>query len=413
MLKLIKIKDIQNIYIFMLGIASFISYLYYNLGPLLYEKNEEIDFTKPFDILLPFIGLYAFIDFFITKSYIFKLHHLCIFGILFYNNYYKVLSEYRFIFLYPLLKTEISSIFYISKYWLPKKTIIYNVNIILFFLSFIKLRIYDFYYEIIYNNISFNIVFQKYSHSNYYLSFILIVSCYGLYILNLYWFLIMNKILYKTITKIINIDTDILCHYLCSYLFFINIPLSYYIYSCNLNEKYIFDMIGIIILSISSYKHHYDIYKRLYNKQIEEYTIPTDDNIVLFINDYIAINLRSFLVIVTNYYYNQHLFFILFISSILNILCIYYCILNIRKLLIKYNKNTFINYHYIFTIIPIQFNLFLIYINSPVEILIPLLLINIIIGLLFIIEPFYKLTHVYFHILLIVQNYYICLINSK
>jgi hypothetical protein len=196
----VNIETVQNISLFIISCSSFFSCLYYNFGPLLYDKNEEVDFIKPFYMLIPFVGLHAFIDFFLTKSYELKLHHLFIFGIFFYNTYYDILPEHRFIFLYPLLKTEISSIFYVLKYWLPKKTIIYNVNTLLFYLSFGKLRIYDFYYEIIYNN-SFDIIFKNYSHSNYYLSFILLISCYGLYILNLYWFLIMNKILYKIVTK--------------------------------------------------------------------------------------------------------------------------------------------------------------------------------------------------------------------
>ena len=180
-LQLIKIEDIQNISLFIIACSSFLSYLYYNLAPLYYENNKS-DFNKPFDILFPFVGLHAFTDFFLTNSYDLKLHHLCIFGIIFYNYYYNVSTEYRFIFLYPLLKTEISSIFYVLKYWLPKKTILYNVNTILFYILFLKLRIYDFYYEIIYNNVSFDIVFQKYSPTNYYLSSILYLNRYYLFI---------------------------------------------------------------------------------------------------------------------------------------------------------------------------------------------------------------------------------------
>lgn len=47
--------------------------------------------------------------------------------------------------------------------------------------------------------------------------------------------------------------------------------------------------------------------------------------------------------------------------------------------------------------------------NSNKRIAIPFLLTNIVITLLLIIKPFYKLTHVAFHVLLIVQNYYLCL----
>jgi hypothetical protein len=62
--------------------------------------------------------------------------------------------------------------------------------------------------------------------------------------------------------------------------------------------------------------------------------------------------------------------------------------------------------------IPIAFDVILIFMNSPINIEIPFLLVNIVIGLLFLIEPFYKLTHFAFHILLIAQNYYICLSST-
>lgn len=409
----IKLEDIQNFSLFTIAVSTFFSYLYYNFSSPLFAAGG--DFTKPFHLLLPIVGLHAFVDFFLTKSYDLKMHHLCIIGVIFYNYYYNVSPEYRFIFLYPLLKTEISSIFYVLKYWLPKKTIIYHANTVLFFLSFLKLRVYDFYYEVIYNHSTFDIVFQKYSQSNYYLSGILLISCYGLFILNLYWFLIMNKILYKTITKIVNINTDKLCHLLSCYLHWINIPVAYYVYAYNPNEKYIFDMIGITALSISSYKYHYDVYRRLYDKQIEEYYIPNKENIVLFLNDNIAINLRSFLVIVTNYYNNQYLLPVLFISGVFHASSMYYCIVNMLELFIDSHKtkDEFLNCHNVISAIPIACDVFLIFINSSTEISIPFLLVNILIGLLFLVEPFYKLTHVAFHILLISQNYYMSLSSSR
>lgn len=411
----ITIEDIQNVSIFMIGCYSFCSYLYYNVALIWYGKNEmDVELLKPFDLLLPFVGFHACVDFFLVKSYDLKLHHLCILGIIFYNNYYNVSLEYRSIFLYPLLKTEISSIFYVLKYWLPKKTVLYNVNTMLFYILFVKLRIYDFYYDIIYDNITFDIVFNRYSSSNYLLSSILLLSCYGLYILNLYWFLIMNKILYKTITLTININTDILCHNICCYLHWINIPLSYCIYAYNPNEKYIFDMIGITILSMSSYTYHNDIYRRLYDKEIDEYNIPNKDNIFLFINDSMAINVRSFLVIVTNYYNSEYLYLVLLMSGIFHVSSIYHLFVNILELFIDYdnNKDIFLNCHNIISIIPIIFDVCLICMNSPTGLSIPFLFVNILIVLLLIVNPFYKLTHIGFHILLITQNYYMSLSNS-
>jgi len=417
----VTIEDIQNVSLFVISTFSLFACLYYNLGLLLYGNSLGNslgnEFMQPLNMLIPVVALHAFIDFFLTKSYDLKVHHLCILGIYFYNNYCNVSLEYSFLFLYPLIKTEISSIFYVLKCWLPKKTILYEINTILFYLSFVKLRIYDFYYEIIYNNVSFDIVFEKYSQSDHFVSCILLLSCYGLYILNLYWFLVINKILYKTITKIvnININTDILCHILCSYLHWINIPLSYYIYTYNPNEKYIIDLIGISTLTISSYYYHFDIYSRLYDKKIEEYSIPNKNNIILFLNHSIAVNVRSFLFILTNYYNSQHLFFALFLSGLCNISSTYNCVINILELLVDYNQNkdSFLIRHNIVSSISIICDVVLIFINSPNEIAIPFLLINIMIGLLFIVEPFYKLTPATFHILLIAQTYYTCLSNSK
>lgn len=417
----ISLEDIQNISLFTISICVFFSYLYYNISyknteylSLPYNDVNNVESSAPlYDMLYPFVGVHAFIDFFVNKSYDLKLHHLFILSIIFYNNYYNVSSDYRFIFLYPLLNTEISSIFYVLKYWLPKKTIIYNANMVFFYLSFFKFRIYDFYYKIIQSNASFGIVFQKYSQQDFYLSFIFLISCYGLYVLNLYWFLIINKILYKNIAKVINIDTDALCHLLCSYTHWINIPLSCYIYLYNPNEKYIFDMVGITILSISSYQYHYDIYSSLCDKKIEEYDLPNKDNIILFINDCMCIHIRSFLVVVTNYYNSQHLFYILFISGIFHIGSIYHSIVNIIELFIDYKpKETFLNCHQLLCAIPIACDVFFVFINSPNEISVPFLIVNTIIALLFMVDPFYKLTHVAFHLCLIAQNYYMSLSSS-
>jgi hypothetical protein len=414
----IKIIDIQNISLFILSLFTFLSYLYYNLGPFLYDKNN--DFTKPLELLIPFVILHAFIDLFLTKSNDLRLHHIFIFGISIYNYSLNASSEDRFKFLYPLLKTEISSIFYIFKYWLCKNSILYDLNSLIFYILFFKLRIYDFYYEILYNNILIDEIFQKYSISNfnlnYYLSYFFLISCYGLYILNLYWFFIMNKILYKTITKIINnIDTDILRHKLCSFVVWLNIPIAYYIYSYYPNQKYFFDMFGICILCLTSYNYHYDIYERLKTKQIENYELPNKDNIIKFMDDIIAINARSFLALLSNYYYNENVYSLLLLSGIFHTLSIYLCYGNSFELIIDYEnkKEVFLNFHNIVTEIPIIFDVFLVFINSPNEIKIPFLLVNVIIGILFIVEPFYKLTHSFFHIFLLIQTYYICLSNIR
>lgn len=404
-------EDLQNISLFAIAISAAISCLY-----TWYGKNDGRDITRPFDAILPFVGLHAFVDFFITKQWDVKLHHLCIWGVISYNIYYDVSKEHRFLLLYPLVKTEISSIFYVLKYWLPKTSVMYHLNTAIFYLSFFKFRIYDVYNELLYKHIPFNVLIQNYSHSNDYLSSVSIVSCYGLYLLNLYWFVIMNKILYKTVAKIYNkIDTDQMCHLLCSYIPWINIPLSIYLYSHKPHEKYIFDIIGTVLLTASSYKYHTHIYQRLRDKEIIEYSVPDNESVVLFVKDSVSIHVRSFLTIATNYYSSRHLPFILLFSGISHAVSVFHGFLIILDLFIDRDtmKSVFVDCHNMILAIPIVFDVSMLFMNSSIEISLPFMLVNIIIGLLFAIQPFYKTTHVAFHLFLVAQNYYMCLSNTQ
>ena len=116
-------------------------------------------------------------------------------------------------------------------------------KVLLFYLTFFKFRIVDFYNEILYDNKNYQYTIENYSKNNILMSLILLISFYGLYILNMYWFLIINKIFFKNILSRFN--SDLLSQYFCSYSLFLNIPLSIYIYSYKPNKKYIFDLLGI------------------------------------------------------------------------------------------------------------------------------------------------------------------------
>ena len=404
--RFITVENVQNVSLFTIAVSSFISYLTY----------KSSGNANGFNILFPIIGMHVFTDICFVKSIDVKLHHICVGCIFSYSNYYNVSIEERFAILYPLIKTEISSIFYILKFWIPPKSLAYNINAVLFYGTFLKFRIYDFYYEILYNNISFNALFQNYSPSNYLSQSIFMLSCYGLYILNLYWFLIMNKIIYKSIAKMVNIDTDSLCHLFCSHIHWVNIPLSIYIYAFNPSDKYIFDVVGITALSVFSYIYHYDVYYRLNNNIISEYIIPTTCNIVYFLSDNGFIHLRSFLALVTNYYDNDLFAFVIIYSAIFHITTILHAIANILDISVNYkdvDPIKFLNQHEIATIVPLVFDGMCIFANSLTQTRIPFLLVNISIGLLLWINPFYKLSHVAFHLLIIAQNYYICMSNSQ
>ena len=409
------VENIQNVSLFAISVSSLFSYVYYNSYSL---PDKVIGGGIWFERLYPVVGIYAVMDLFMTKSTDLRLHHACIFGIYFYNNYYSVSVEPRFLFSYTLLKTEISSIFFVLKYWFPPKTLINSINTVLFYLSFFKFRIWDFYVEIIHNNKALDLVFNRYSGSNVYLSAILSLSCYGLYILNLYWFLIINKILFKQIAKCIStINTDKINHLLCSYIHWVNIPLAIYIYSFKPNVKHIFDVVGITALTVSSFQYHHYIYNRLVSGQIDEYNVPDRRNIGSFINDTIFINIRNFFIILTNYYDKPLLGSVLCYSGFFHTVSMYCCVLNILRFFqeekTEKTESCFLFNHNIITAIPIITDAYFIFTNSPTEIAIPFLLVNVVIGLLFAVEPFYKLNHAVFHLLVLVQNYYICMSNIQ
>ena len=400
----------------------------------LYGDKLSIYATQ-FDNLFFYVKIYAGIDLFAIKSTDTMIHHLCIMGIVLYDWLENVDLLHRFNFSYPLLKTEVSSIFLVLKFWLPVNTHAYNINLVMFYCSFLKFRIIDFYSEIVKNVQIFNVLIENYSKYNYTI-YILMVSIYGLYILNIYWFLLINKLLCKQFFKNTAINIERICHYICSYTQQWNIPIAAYIYSYNKQDKNMYDMAGLLLLSICSYMYHRDIYERFVgnsgnwkflrrpsqderepenaNTLMTEYIIPDNVNYIYFLNDCVSIHVRSFLSVLTNYYDSPYFYKIITSCGIVQLICMYNAFINVVELLDnKTIKSHFLTTHYIYTFVPIGMNIFVIYLNMETNIAIPYACVNIVILLLFILEPFYKLTHVAFHIMLLAQNYYICLSNSS
>ena len=107
--------------------------------------------------------------------------------------------------------------------------------------------------------------------------------------------------------------------------------------------------------------------------------------------------------------------FIFFLSGLFHMLSMYNIILNILELFITHDdiKDNFINIHHVFTSIPIGVDVSLIAMNSTNEIAISFVFVNILMAMMLVVEPFYKLSHFAFHILLIAQTYYLCLSHSS
>lgn len=212
------------------------------------------------------------------------------------------------------------------------------------------------------------------------------------------------------------LNADTLCQYLSSYIHFLNIPVAIYIYSTGSREfKNALDVFGISGLSITTYLYHYEIYQRLYSQKIMEYVLPDKSNIALFLNDNIFIHLRSFLALYTNYYNHPKNVNVVATSVFLHAVSLYNMLFNVIDLLFVYDGVTQTHFswkHDIITIIPVGFDILLIYANSSKKTGIPFLFTSIALLFVFIIEPFYRLNHVLYHILLVVQNYYLCRSNS-
>ena len=376
--------DIVNKCKFAIGNCALFSYLYsfFDTSSLYYE------------IVLYSTGIYSCIDLFFTSSNESRIHHL--FSILLCSYYYNILPNDRSIIVYPVLNTEISSIFYILKYWL-KQPQLYTINLALFYVTFLKFRIYDFYTLIYTTHVTMNMSFP----------FFILIACDGLYLMNLYWFAIMNKIVYKNITKYLDINKDILCRLICSYTYFINIPLVFCMYT--LNKKNMYDILGVSMLAISSHVYHSNIYNKLIHKI--DYDLPNKDNIILFVNDALFIHMRCILGIITNFY--NSISESVYISLSIHFICFYLGILNVLYLM-KGDSNIhhFYKYHNLAMFMPYIYDSYLFALRTPIEVTVPFLLINTIIVIIIATEPFYKLNHVAFHFCLIIETYYICISNN-
>lgn len=147
----------------------------------------------------PFLFLYSIIDLYINHSIEVKLHHICTMCVLVYKYYYSINDTDMHLLTYTIMTTEVTSIFYISRFYLPKKSLLYYINNAFFYILYLKLRIIDCFFNVIHPNSELYSVLDKYTPNNIGGSSIIVFGCYGLYVLNLYWFYYINRILYHSI----------------------------------------------------------------------------------------------------------------------------------------------------------------------------------------------------------------------
>jgi hypothetical protein len=183
-------------------------------------------------------------------------------------------------------------------------------------------------------------------------------------------------------------------------------------YSYNPTIIHIFDMIGISLLSISTYEYNYNIYNRLNNGEI---ILVDNNNINYILKESKFIHLRSYLSIITNCYNLNTITRNLILSGVSHLYSIFLEYMNVIKLFMDGSDvHVFLDCNKIFLSVPVGYDCFIIFLNSPRHIAVPFLFINVMIIILLIVKPFDKMTGVAFQLLLIVQTYYGCLssINS-
>lgn len=373
------------------------------------------------------IFLHCFIDIFLTESRDVFIHHIFVLLISTSKHLFKINWEDDTMIFLTLATTEISTIFYSAslimdehKDKLKKFSFyqpIYNVNNFVFLAIFFKTRICDYYTNIIHNPNTYINLF-KYTGYSFWKNLYLYTGIHGLYLLNLYWFCIIIKKLYKQIViKFFpKINNERIAVRMQSYIYFFNVPIATYVYSFAPSKNYIFDMTGVVNMSIQSYLFHNSKYVYLQDNSIVEYT---HKNIhPFYIKDVCSIHLRSFFALVTNFHLSSYSIPAITLSGIIHICGIGHFIKYMFSLYYTntpfYNNKSEESKTHLFTTnlltsLPVIVDTLIFIINTNnIEAKVELYIVTVCLGLILTVEPFYELNHVLFHLFLLLQTVAIC-----
>jgi hypothetical protein len=385
--------------------------------------DDTFKFTGGLNIALPLIASHFMTDLFITNNLSIRIHHLLGLTILGYNYWQKVDMITSYIPTIALYNTEISTIFLVTKLFsaeikspnLLMKSFILT-NDILFFLTFFKFRIWDYFHMLVLPEFTGRIA--KYPNN-----WVIYFALHGLFILNLYWFIIICKIIIKPVIKIIPDNVlEFTCHNVTSYTMFFNFAIGFYLYLYHLRLPYILELFGLLILAVNSWRYHSFVTKKIIRIMhiSSQYVVDYSDlqTKFYFLGDIMSIHIRSYLSLIINYwFYSPKNTGVYMFSGLLHLIGFGFGIDILKQidyeLLRDQDKlKLFIHFQYCCVGIPVAIDILLIYAHSY-HILYSLLTIYtmIIIILLFIVMPAYQLTHILVHNLLICMT--ICIINTN
>ena len=407
---------IKNTFFFFVAISSFIS---------LYDK-EIISYTTSTNL----VSSYATFDLLFYKlSPDLIIHHILVLYVTFYNYYYGYLYEtnYRDLMIEICLYFEISSIFMafqtIHDKLLPKKdknhTILSMLLQFLFMGTFYKYRIENFYKEFVLNSDLHNHIYDICEKSEN--SILCKSHTYNIYIgffmLNIYWFTIMIKILYKKsglkdIFKKLSIS---FFENILTYTLLLTSLYMIYFYTILNDYKplYLYDIIGTFILGIASMKYH-QFYAYFYQLKESEYSNKLLYNMNFYtVIDQLCIKLRCILVIYSIYGFSNKFIISALLHSICGSLFVYKSIKRCKredddidkKIVYNYIENIYQNISLCGGLTFIIDNIIISTKNNENIYCKYNVLLGILIAMGFFIQPFYEINQVYIHILLIIQSY--------
>ena len=239
------LSDFANVVSFLISIFSIFALCNY------YITNDVFFLSSTVNVIFFQLSY----DIFLWHSNESALHHF--FVILFgtFLFYYEMKFDDYFFLMIPILATEISTLFLVLKIWMEqfdmKKTIWFTINNVFFFVSFFITRIYIYTAYIIANPQTYSMI-SKYTGDSIIAKFHVYTGLVGLFCLNVYWLVLMIKILSKQF-KYMTVE-----YYPTQFFYSTGqvVNIGIYTYFYGLDNLFSADSMGMILVAVTSYFLH-------------------------------------------------------------------------------------------------------------------------------------------------------------
>jgi hypothetical protein len=291
----------------------------------------------------------------------------------------------------------------------------------LFVVTFFKFRLWDYYRDVI-GNLVFYDSLSKYTQNRVFENAFLFCSLWGLFSLNIYWFVIICKMIAKQFAFLKTIAAEITTHFMTSAMFCMNTFIAGYAYSLSFEPRLIYfaDLFGIFILSCNSFQYHNRVYEFMMENDYLDYL--SDEIIPWFMFDKSSIHLRSFLCLVTAAYGDYMSIYVMyslvmhFIYYTLTALCVYTVIQHNVSITTKEEDreiaDKFIFMTNIITAFPCIIDTAMISYNSSNTMSrVNLVIITLILAFVLKVKPLYNMNHISFHVCLMFQTFFLVSCN--